>query len=68
MVIAYVLLSIIVLRWFQDLLHKAFLHVLGRESRDLCLACPRPPQCTQAEIMSVADAMVSQGLDRLGYE
>ncbi len=25
-------------------------------------------QCTQSEIMSVADAIVDQGLDKLGYE
>lgn len=27
-----------------------------------------PHQCTQDEILSVADAMVAQGLDKLGYQ
>jgi alpha-galactosidase len=30
-------------------------------------ACGLIDKCTEAEIMSVADAIVAQGLDQLGY-
>ena len=36
---------------------------------DVAPAVGRSPlQCTQNEILSVADAIVDQGLDKLGYE